>query len=139
MGLTCSLSDPPPLQCTHTLIHAGARTHARTLALPHRSKEEGAQWPLLAELRGSSYCLGGVRREMLSVGSCAPRRALSVPSSFSLDALRSLCLPYDPSTPPPPPPPPCSCIDSAGFSQSPGFAVKSWRKRRSAAEPKHRF
>lgn len=126
MGLPCSLSDPPSMY-TYTYAHARtcmsracmrARTHTHKHAHIQNKTLQGNIDPYtpqtisyiktLTVLRRCLWaeCRAQIEERCSLLGlRCCPQCASSVPSSFpSLDALRSLCLPYAPSPPPPPPP-----------------------------------
>lgn len=119
---------PIPPQCTYTLIHAGARTHARTYTQNKTRGNHIASY-FIGVIRQFLLFWGDIRREMLCVGSSRSSarslRPVLLPlsgcSPLFVPAVRSL---YSSSSSSP-----CSYIDSAGFSQSPEFAVRSWRKK----------
>lgn len=99
-------SHPHLSMYTYTYTRGLAGAHARTCTRnkttgnPIRSRVPGVLGEFLLFRAGGRCCVSA------RLGS-ARRVSPSRPPS-SLDALRSLCLPYDPSTPPPPPPPPPS-------------------------------
>lgn len=126
MGLPCSLSDPPSMYTytyTHTRVHAQAHSHkpeqnntGKYTYKAHTSK--------LLTFTDDAYRRSAEQKSNRDALTVVPvvvsHRALAVPSNFfpSLDALRSLCLPYSPS----PPPPRCAeTRGSAVFLQSPVF------------------
>ena len=135
----CPTPPPPPHPSMYTCTYTGA--HARTCT---QNKPRGSRISSCFRTYQSSYWLEVMFRGRCSalvwlvLSALSPSRppsslwmlsALCACRTIPLLLLLLLLLSSSSSSP-------CSYIVSAGFSQSPGFAVKSWRKRRSAAESK---